>query len=109
MGHYASEMMCDRCGFTRCQCALLPPPPNTNWIVDNDYSVIQVCDFDVKYARVQTKYGPIDGMPMARRMGRTEFETKQGAEAHAKDLAVKALRDMEAEVKALKKRIKQLP
>lgn len=38
MGHYASEMQCDRCGKLRCIC---PPPPRQKWYAfDAKFNVI---------------------------------------------------------------------
>jgi hypothetical protein len=40
MGHYASEMMCDTCGWVRCICPPKPDRTGGYFIVLHDYSVM---------------------------------------------------------------------
>ena len=40
MGHYAAEMMCQKCGELRCACPRLPAPEDERWMVWN-YSARQ--------------------------------------------------------------------
>lgn len=104
MGHYAAEMQCDKCGNIHCKCVLKPDNTDTKkWIVEteNNYTVIQVGDYDKKYATLPSKFGPVDGMPLLRRCKRKHFDLKSEAQAHAKQLIEEAIFE-------LKKRLHEL-
>lgn len=107
MGHYYADLMCDDCGNVRCVCQQQGQgqKPN-NWILDDDYLPIQVCDFDHKYRIKKTRYGDVDGMPAVRRLGRVEFKTRSECAQHGRDMINKRILELQQEVKELKRGLK---
>lgn len=104
MGHYAAEMQCDKCGNTRCNCVLKPDNSDAEkWIVEieNYFTVIQVRDYDKKYATLPGKFGPVDGMPLLRRCKRKHFDVKSDAQAHAKQLIDETISELKGKLIAL--------
>jgi hypothetical protein len=69
---------------------------------ENNYQVIQVGEYDKKYATVPSKYGPMDGMPLLRRCKRQHFDKKQEAEAHAKQLLDELISEYEKKLSTLR-------
>jgi hypothetical protein len=110
MGHYASEMMCHTCGQCRCTC---PPPPDrtlSQWVVDHDYSVLPVPEFDKKYDHylVGGMRMPDSGRGRTFRLGREHFDTPDLAQQHALDLLAKAIATSEAKTASLRSRLQFL-
>jgi hypothetical protein len=103
MGHYYADLMCNECGRVNCICPCKPEKPNKNWVVDSDYTVIQVHNFHKKYATIQTKYGPIPGMTVIMLMGKEQFNTRREAEEQARLMCEKAVELLRTELLALKK------
>lgn len=95
--------MCDDCGRVCCVCTREPSPPDMSWIVDDDFTVLRVHEFDTKHAAVQTKYGKMPGMPIIKRMNKKTFKTRLLAEKHARDLAEALVETCRAELAAAKK------
>lgn len=79
MGHYRSEMRCDRCEKHPCTCPRTPEP--VRWLIDSDDEILTTVDYDKKHATVQTKYGPIPGLPLMQRMNMKLYDKKEEAEA----------------------------
>lgn len=77
MGHYRSEMACDRCGNMRCTCPRTPTP--VQWLIDTDGVVMTTAEHDKKHSMVKSKFGPIQGTPLIRRMRFTLYPTKEDA------------------------------
>lgn len=108
MGHYAAEMMCDDCGNLRCTCPPKKEKPNKSWIVNHDFTIQRVQDFDADPANnvSNTKYGPIPQNPVLLRFGRQQFKNREDAEAHAREMceqAVEATRDRLTRLKKILK------
>ena len=106
MGHYRADLACDTCGQVTCICAKEDEKPNTNWIVDDDFSVIQVCDFDRKYATIKTKHGSMPGHPLIRRANKKQYKTRKAVEKAARkqcEQAVDIVRQNLLELKHLLK------
>jgi hypothetical protein len=93
MGHYAAEMMCDRCGNVRCTCPPAPKKPNGNFIVTNDFRVVTIDEFDADPANhsTPTSYGPVAMNPELYRVGKEEFKRRADAEEHAQRLCVETM------------------
>lgn len=87
MGHYASEMMCDKCGYVSCRC--VPVDKSNLWMVDGtDFAVMQVKTFDEKYRYIRSERGTvIPGTPELRRFGCTLFDSYEEAMAHREVVA----------------------
>ena len=82
MGHYASEMMCNTCGYVVCRCV---PEDNTNkWLVDGrDITVMTVATHDAKYRYELSKDGrTYPGNPSLKRWNYKLFNTREEALAH---------------------------
>jgi len=105
MGHYASEMMCDRCWNLRCTCSPKKEKPNTNWIVKNDFTVQRICDFDAdpENNTMKMRYGAIPYNPVMRRVGAKEFKRREDAEVHARELCEQAVEQARENLLRLKK------
>lgn len=111
MGHFAGELMCNTCGECRCTC---PPPPDktqSQWVVDSDYEVLPVPEFDKKYSHylVGGVTVPSPGLAAALRAGRAHFDTKEQAQAHALKLLDNGIAASEAHTESLRARRAELP
>jgi hypothetical protein len=110
MGHYASEMMCNRCGQCRCTCPAAPDAKLDKWVVDTDYSVLSAREFDAKHGyrtffdmRLPDKtVGPM------LRMCREHFDTKEQAQQHARALLDQRIAKSEAQTAELYARRQEL-
>lgn len=83
MGHYYSEMMCEKCGNVRCTCPPKPSKQEKGWIVDDNFTVITVKEFDEKHRYQKLKYGYIEINPLLSRMDRKIHTTRKAAEQAA--------------------------
>ena len=105
MGHYRSEMWCNTCGNHPCTCPRQPEP--VRWLIDTDDTVMTTEEHDKKYASVQTKYGPIPGSPMLRRMSMTLYPTKAAAEAAIPALLAEEIATREKDIRARQVELKK--
>jgi hypothetical protein len=80
MGHYASEMVCSKCGAGLCTCPR--PRPKSQWTVQKDFTVI-----------------PTRGMYFW--PDHIMFGSKQAAEEAVPDLIRKKINELEAEIDML--------
>lgn len=102
MGHYLADLMCDQCGKVHCECCPTGDNSvNTNWIVDDDFTLIRVVDFDTKYQTVPGRFGPLDGMPVMRRLNKPEFPNRWDAEIHARQLCEQAVAEAKLQLARL--------
>lgn len=110
MGHYASEMMCDRCRQCRCSCPAKPDATLNQWVVDNDYSVLQAKDFDVKHGFLPVPGGKLRDIAAGRmrRIGRKHFDTKEQAQQHALEQLDTRIAASETHTAELRKRRQDL-
>lgn len=106
MGHYAAEIQCDDCGNLRCTCVRPDAKPETGWLIDNDFAVITVQEFDTKYSVHKTTYGPIPGHPRIARMHKTIYKTRANAEKGARKACEQAVEKTRADLLALKNILK---
>ena len=100
MGHYAAEMMCDKCGRVSCVC---PPKPDTDqllWVLDG-FTPIQICDFDKKHAVHRLS-------PWVYRLDKIKYSTKAEAAAAIPALAAEHITQLKERIKKCKDDIKAL-
>lgn len=113
MGHYRSEMSCERCGEPRCVCPRKPDKPDVRWVVASDFEVLQGYEW---LAREKNRKLPADAnaMEQARHYVRKEslstklmmmehFDTKVQAERHAVKVINDMLAEREADIRKLRK------
>lgn len=76
------------------------------WLVDADYEVLSVPEFDMKYSHylVGGVLAPSPGLPEALRLGRAHFDTKELALAHAVKRLDMSLAESEAKTESLRAR-----
>jgi len=80
MGHYASEMMCNKCGELRCVCSYASE--DDKWLVDSDLTVMKVKDHDKLYAYTTNGRTVTPGNASLRRWKSELFDTKEEAMEH---------------------------
>jgi len=108
MGHYASEMMCRRCGKCSCVCPYVDTTKK-KWIVDGaDYQVLQVEDFDKKHRWIKTLSGVMPGCPELLRSEAKLFDTEEEALEYRPQLIEEHIQRAEASIKHVEQRIEQL-
>ena len=102
MGHYYSEMCCSDCHTIPCKCARIPDMTHTLWLVDPaTLDVMQVGQFDRKYAYVKTRNGmTVPGLPDSRRWGSELFTAKKDAEAHRVEVVTNQIDHLKTKMKA---------
>jgi hypothetical protein len=105
MGHYRCDMWCNTCSNHPCTCT--PKPEPVQWLVDDDDTVMTTAAFDLKYASIKTKYGPIPGSPMLRRMGMTLYPTKAAAEVAIPALLAAEIATREKDIRARQVELKK--
>ena len=94
MGHYAAEMMCNKCGNVRCTC----PPTKTvqsGWVV-RDFKVLST-DEDYAYQREKSP-GTLFVHQMTRKVYKTRINAEKAAMKACED-AVQACRERLLELK----------
>lgn len=108
MGHYASEMMCEKCGNLRCTCPPKKQKPNRNFIVADGFTVMTVEEFDAdpkhntrKMSIGSTTYTESVN-PILHRLGKQEFKKREDAEVHARELCEAAVEEARARLLKLK-------
>jgi len=99
MGHYAAEMCGDDSGTPKKQ-------PNKDWLVDHDFTIIMVDDFDKKYGTVQTRFGVVSGHPALKRHGWTHYKTREEAEVAARIKCEAAVEEARNHLTTIKKTLK---
>ena len=101
MGHYASEMQCDKCGKLRCIC---PPSVRneTGWIVNTNFSVSTLEDFDREHSSIKTKWGRMPINPLLYRAGEKIYKTRLGAEKGARRRCEETIEQTRRDLTALK-------
>jgi hypothetical protein len=75
MGHYASEMMCDKCGNVRCTCPVEKSKPQKGWYITPDFRVITVEEADAEFTAT---FGPraLFSFRKTRKLHRTREEAE---------------------------------
>jgi hypothetical protein len=77
------------------------------WLVDDDDVVMTTAAFDLKYASIKTKYGPIPGSPMLKRMGMKLYPSKAAAEAAIPALLTEEIEHRAKNIRALQVELKK--
>jgi hypothetical protein len=82
------------------------PKPETGWLVDNDFTVVTVEEFDKKHSAFMSPYGPIPLNPRMARMSKTIYKTRVNAEKGARKACEQAVEKARADLLTLKNILK---
>lgn len=105
MGHYASEMMCDKCGNVRCTCPVEKSKPQKGWYITTDFRVITAEEADAEYTRAHGGTWGLYSFQMLRKLHKTREEAEVLAR-EACELAVETQRAKLSELKHLLKTVR---
>lgn len=94
MGHYLSEMMCDRCGCARCVCPPKPDKTLDHWVLDNGIP-IKARDYEKKRGWMS-------------RMYQKHYPTKEEAIIGAEAWRLKEIEGTKAHIRLLFNRLHEL-
>lgn len=105
MGHYYADMACQKCGNLRCTCPAKPHKPEKGWIVDDDFMVLSLADFDAKKLKSQSKrFQPLS--PLFYRLGHTIYKSRRAAEKGAMKECERRVEETRAQLLHLKNVLK---
>ena len=101
MGHYASEMMCDKCGNVRCTCPVEKNKPQKGWYITPDFRVITAEEADAEHTKAHGSWG-LFSFQMTRKL----HKTREQAEVVAREACEVAVEMQRAKLSELKHLLK---
>lgn len=99
MGHYAAEMMCNKCGNLRCTCPVKIQKPKTGWVVTGDFRVITTEEDNKTYSKFPSSL-------YLHQMQRAVYKKREEAEKAALTLCEEAVETQRKHLYELKRILK---